>query len=156
MLRGCRDLLYSHTHLTIEKEPQATGSSTFACLVTTGPPLGRGPPCSRNYFERKESRENETMPFVAEELRRGTERREKPELHRTELMEERNFLVKLLACSCYMRFIVGIMHRVVTVVWRRCTPGGVSLVGSPLWVSTSGGTPPGSGGVRLPIPGTPR
>ena len=106
-------------------------------------------------FEENESRETEQYPSSRRKLRRETERR-KTELHRTELNKgTKDSLMKLLAYPRHMRFIIGVMHRAITVVWRRCAPGGVSLVGSPLWVSTSGGTPPGSGGVLPRIPGTP-
>ena len=104
--------------------------------------------------KRIESKQNNTLRRGG--TAEGNRRKRKPELHRTELIENRNFLVKLLVCPCYIRFIIDVMRYVVTVVWRRRIPGGVSLVGSPLRVSSSGGTLPGSGGVRLPIPGTPR
>ena len=156
MLRGCRGLLNSYTHLTVEEERLTTGSSTFALLIHDWSAPRTQSTVQKKITSKKENREKRN-----DTLRRGgnfggKQKEEKPNFTELNSKKEQNSLMKLLACPCHMRFIIGVMHRVITVVWRRCAPGGVSLVGSPLWVSTSSGTPPWSGGVLPRIPGTPR
>ena len=122
-------------------------------MITTGPPLGRGPSCKKkeDYSKKKKNEEEQEKT-----LRRGG-KLQKEGNNRTELKERKKLSHETpRSCSCHMRSAIGVMHRVIAVVWRRGVLRGVSLDGSSLWVSASGDTPPGSSRVSPRIPGTPR
>ena len=81
--------------------------------------------------------------------------REKPEEKRKPTELSKLFRGTPSPHSCYMRSAIDVMyHAVIAIVRRRNVLSGVSLVGSSLSVSASGGTPPGSSGVSPRIPGT--